>query len=284
MLAIKEHLRWRMRHGVGWVSGAPSPRYGVDPSQVEPLVAPEPAAEQPAHTRGPAPSPEPDRDRGQRWRPPERPQEAPRQEPEQQPARQEPAPTVAPGDLKQVREHLGDCQRCRLWRTRTNLVFGQGATEADLMFVGEAPGYEEDRRGEAFVGAAGQLLTKMIKAMGLEREEVYIANIIKCRPPRNRDPAPNEIAACEVFLKQQIDAINPGIIVCLGAFAARTLLQQDTGIGRLRGRFHAYHGVPLMPTYHPAYLLRSPEAKRPAWNDLQMVMTEMDRLGLQRRR
>lgn len=183
-----------------------------------------------------------------------------------------------------MRQHLGECKRCRLWRDRTNIVFGQGDPGAGLMFVGEAPGYEEDKHAEAFVGAAGQLLTKMIKAMGLERDEVYIANIIKCRPPRNRDPAPDEIAACEVFLKQQIDAIKPGIIVTLGAFAARTLLQRDTGIGRLRGQWHAYHSVPLMPTFHPAYLLRSPDAKRPAWNDLKMVMAEMDKLGLNRRR
>ena len=269
--AIREHLRWRRRHGVSWVSEAPTPRYGkVAPARVE-APAEQPVSHATAESPGEAVhAQEPARaDR--------------RQDP--QPARQqEPVPRASAGDLEQVRQDLGDCKRCRLWRGRTNLVFGQGSPTADLMFIGEAPGREEDLRSEAFVGAAGQLLTKMLKAMGLSREEVYIANIIKCRPPRNRDPAPDEIAACEVFLKQQIDAIDPGVIVTLGAFAARTLLQRDTGITRLRGRFHAYHDVPLMPTFHPAYLLRNPEAKRPTWNDLQMVMAEMDRQGLHRRR
>ena len=258
--AIREHLRWRRRHGVGWVSEAASPRYGKEPPP--PREAPAP---QPARSVEPAPTQEPVR--------------------QGRPVRQEqPAPARPAGDLKQVRRDLGECKRCRLWRGRTNLVFGQGDPSAGLMFIGEAPGHEEDKRGEAFVGAAGQLLTKMIKGMGLQREEVYIANIIKCRPPRNRDPAPDEIAACEVYLKQQIDAISPAMIVTLGAFAARTLLQCETGITRLRGRFHAYHGVPLMPTFHPAYLLRNPEAKRPTWDDLKMVMAQMDSLGLHRRR
>ena len=265
--AIGEHLRWRRRHGVGWVSEAASPRYGKEPPppQEAPALQPAPtqepvrAQEQPGVQESPAPQ--------ERPAPPEK-----------------SAPARPAGDLQQVRRDLGDCKRCRLWRGRTNLVFGQGDPSASLMFIGEAPGYEEDKRSEAFVGAAGQLLTKMIKGMGLEREEVYIANIIKCRPPRNRDPAPDEIAACEVYLKQQIDAISPAMIVTLGAFAARTLLQCETGITRLRGRFHAYHGVPLMPTFHPAYLLRNPEAKRPTWDDLKMVMAQMDSLGLHRRR
>lgn len=268
--AIREHLRWRRRHGVSWVSEAPSPRHGK--------VAP-PRSEAPAEQPANPAAPDGPRD-------PARPEMAQTdRSPTPEPARQrEPAPRASAGDLEQVRQDLGECKRCRLWRERTNLVFGQGSPTADLMFIGEAPGREEDMRAEAFVGAAGQLLTKMIKAMGLSREEVYIANIIKCRPPRNRDPAADEIAACEVFLRQQIDAIGPGVIVTLGAFAARTLLQRDTGITRLRGRFHAYHEVPLMPTFHPAYLLRNPEAKRPTWNDLQMVMEEMDRQGLQRKR
>ncbi len=276
--AIKEHLRWRKRHGVGWVSGAPSPRYGKAPAPQEAPAA-APAVERPA--------PEPPRQPPPPREPAPKPARQPLQRsldvpPDPRPPRPQEEPP--PPDLSQVREHLGECKRCRLWRDRSNIVFGQGAPEADLMFIGEAPGHEEDKRGEAFVGAAGQLLTKMIKAMGLERDGVYIANIIKCRPPRNRDPAPDEIAACEVFLKQQIDAIKPGIIVTLGAFAARTLLQRDAGIGRMRGKWHAYHGVPLMPTFHPAYLLRNPDAKRPAWSDLKMVMTEMDKLGLERSR
>jgi DNA polymerase len=152
------------------------------------------------------------------------------------------------------------------------------------MFIGEAPGREEDAQGAPFVGAAGQLLTRMIAAMGLTREEVYICNIIKCRPPDNRNPAVDEIEACEPFLRRQIDVIGPRIIITLGNFAAKTLLRTETGITRLRGRFYTYHGIPLMPTYHPAYLLRNPAQKRPVWQDLQAVMAEMDRLGLERRR
>lgn len=186
--------------------------------------------------------------------------------------------------LARVRRQLGDCQRCNLAKGRTNLVFGVGSADADLMIVGEAPGRDEDLQGEPFVGAAGQLLTKMIEAMGLERDEVYICNILKCRPPRNRDPEPEEVEACEPFLLEQIDAIGPSFIVAMGNFAAKTLLRTTTGITRLRGRFHSYHGIPVMPTFHPAYLLRNAQGKRPAWTDLQAVMKEMDRLGLHRRR
>ena len=188
------------------------------------------------------------------------------------------------GTLEQVREELGACQRCRLARGRTNIVFGQGAPDADVMFIGEGPGHDEDLQGEPFVGPAGQLLTRMIEAMGLTREEVYITNIIKCRPPRNRDPNPDEIDACEPFLRRQIEAIAPRMMIALGSFAAKTLLRTETGISQLRGRFHIYHGTPLMPTFHPAFLLRNPERKRPVWEDLKQVMAEMDRLGLERRR
>jgi len=152
------------------------------------------------------------------------------------------------------------------------------------MFIGEGPGHDEDLQGEPFVGPAGQLLTRMIEAMGLTREEVYITNIIKCRPPRNRDPNPDEIDACEPFLRRQIEAIAPRMMIALGSFAAKTLLRTETGISQLRGRFHIYHGTPLMPTFHPAFLLRNPERKRPVWEDLKQVMAEMDRLGLERRR
>lgn len=185
--------------------------------------------------------------------------------------------------LEDVRGELGDCQRCQLAGKRHTIVFGEGSPDADVMFIGEAPGHDEDVEGRPFVGAAGQLLTKMIKAMGLERDEVYIANIIKCRPPGNRDPGPDEIDACEPFLRRQIDAIGPRMIIALGNAAAKTLLRTDTGISQLRGRFHTYHGIPLMPTFHPAFLLRNPERKRPVWEDLKMVMAEMDRLGLRRR-
>jgi uracil-DNA glycosylase len=186
--------------------------------------------------------------------------------------------------LDQIRRTIGDCQRCGLGQTRKNLVFGVGAPDAQVMFVGEGPGQDEDEQGQPFVGAAGQLLTKMIAAMGLTREEVYIANIVKCRPPANRDPAPEEVDACEPFLRQQIEAVGPRIIIAMGTFAAKTLLRTETGITRLRGRFYTYQGIPLMPTYHPAFLLRNPDAKRPAWQDLKAVMAEMDRLGLRRQR
>jgi len=173
--------------------------------------------------------------------------------------------------LDTVRTDLGDCQRCKLAGERTNLVFGVGNPNADLMFVGEAPGRDEDRQGEPFVGRAGQLLTKIIEAIGLKREDVYIANILKCRPPNNRDPQPDEVTACSPFLHRQIEAIRPTVIVALGAYAAKNLLETERAISKLRGRFHEYRGTLLMPTYHPAYLLRNPQAKRPVWEDMQLV-------------
>jgi uracil-DNA glycosylase len=184
--------------------------------------------------------------------------------------------------LKVVREELGDCQRCKLAPKRTNIVYGVGNPEAPLVFVGEAPGADEDRTGEPFVGAAGQLLTKMIEAMGLQRGDVYICNILKCRPPGNRNPEPDEIEQCEPFLKRQLAAIRPRMIVTLGKFAAQCLLRSDAPISRLRGNWKEYEGIPLMPTYHPAFLLRTPSAKREVWADLQDVMKELDRLGIAR--
>jgi uracil-DNA glycosylase len=177
--------------------------------------------------------------------------------------------------LLQIREELGDCQRCRLAGGRQQIVFGTGNPNADLVFVGEAPGFEEDRQGEPFVGAAGQLLTKMIEAMGFARDQVYICNVIKCRPPENRNPEPDEVAACEPFLKKQLAALRPRIIVTLGKFAAHALLRVDTPITRLRGTFRSYEGVPLMPTFHPAYLLRNPSSKREVWDDLQQVIAAL---------
>ena len=164
-----------------------------------------------------------------------------------------------------------NCQKCGLAQTRTSVVFGSGKTNADLMFVGEAPGAEEDRQGLPFVGAAGQLLTRMIEAMGLTRKDVYIANIIKCRPPNNRDPKPDEIARCQPYLLQQIDLIAPVVICTLGRFAAQTLLQTTESMGRLRGKIFEYQGAKLVPTYHPAALLRNSYWKRPAWEDLKLV-------------
>ena len=176
-------------------------------------------------------------------------------------------------DLGELREFIGDCQRCKLAPLRTHLVFGVGNPEADLMFVGEAPGADEDARGEPFVGRAGQLLTDIIeRGMGLRRADVYICNVIKCRPPDNRNPEPDEVAACEPFLMRQIDLVQPRAIVALGTFAVQALLKVKTPISRLRGNWHEIRGVKLMPTFHPAYLLRSPGEKRWVWQDIQEVM------------
>ena len=168
-----------------------------------------------------------------------------------------------------------DCQLCPLAKTRTKLVFGSGSPEAELMFVGEAPGFDEDRQGLPFVGAAGQLLTKMIGAMKLTREKVYIANCLKCRPPGNRNPLPTEIATCNPILMKQIEIIRPRVICALGKFAAQTVLQNEEPISRMRGRFHEKYGALVMPTFHPAYLLRNPADKKLAWQDLQQIMKEL---------
>ena len=183
--------------------------------------------------------------------------------------------------LESVREEMGECTRCKLHKGRTNLVFGVGNAKARLMFVGEAPGEDEDKKGEPFVGKAGQLLTKMIEAMGLRREDVYICNTVKCRPPNNRNPEPDELSSCEPFLKGQLAAVQPEVIVTLGKFAAQALLREETPISRLRGSWREYEGIPVMPTFHPAYLLRSPQEKGKVWDDLQQVMKK---LGLELRR
>lgn len=177
-----------------------------------------------------------------------------------------------PRTLDDVRRELGDCKRCPLHRTRRNLVFGEGSPSARLVFIGEAPGEEEDLQGRPFVGRAGQLLTKIIGAMGLQRPDVYICNILKCRPPQNRNPRQEEMETCEPFLRMQIEAIRPRVICALGTFAARRILQTDAPITALRGRFHDCRGIPVMPTYHPAYLLRNPDAKKQVWEDVRMIM------------
>ena len=177
--------------------------------------------------------------------------------------------------LQQVRDDLGECTRCKLHKGRTQIVFGVGNPKARLVFVGEAPGEDEDVQGEPFVGKAGQLLTKMINAMGLSREDVYICNTVKCRPPNNRNPEPDELGACEPFLKGQLEALRAEVIVTLGKFAAQALLRDQTPISRLRGEWRAYDGIPLMPTFHPAYLLRSPGEKGKVWSDLQAVMKKL---------
>ena len=178
--------------------------------------------------------------------------------------------------MSQLRGEAMDCERCELHATRNTVVFGTGNEGANLMFVGEAPGADEDQQGEPFVGRAGQLLTKIIEAMGFTRDEVYIANVIKCRPPGNRNPEPIEIETCEPFLLKQVELIQPKVICALGSFAAKALLRTDETISRLRGRFHDYHGAKLMPTYHPAFLLRNPQSKREVWEDMQKVMAELE--------
>jgi len=206
---------------------------------------------------------------------------------------EKPTPKVSldpESDLAAVRAEIGDCKRCRLCEQRNNIVFGVGNPRAELMFVGEAPGRDEDLKGEPFVGRAGQLLTKIIEAMKLQRSDVYIANVVKCRPPENRNPAPDEIATCEPFLLRQIEIIQPKVIVGLGNFAVQLLLQSEAKITGLRGRFHPWPSalvkakfetslpegaIQLMPTYHPAFLLRNPSMKRPVWEDMQKVMATL---------
>ena len=186
------------------------------------------------------------------------------------------SPVFQAGSLAELRAAIGDCQRCKLCTGRNNIVFGVGNPAAKLMFVGEGPGRDEDLQGEPFVGRAGQLLTDIItKGMGLKREDVYIANVVKCRPPENRNPEPDEVAACEPFLKKQIDLIRPEIIAALGKFAVQTLLQSKIPITKLRGTWHSYHGIKLMPTFHPAYLLRNPADKKLVWEDIKKVLSEM---------
>ncbi|MGH7962216.1 MAG: uracil-DNA glycosylase [Candidatus Binatia bacterium] len=181
--------------------------------------------------------------------------------------------------LEDLRAEIGDCRRCKLCQGRIHIVFGVGNPQAEIIFVGEGPGRDEDLRGEPFVGRAGQLLTEIItKGMKMRREEVYIANVVKCRPPENRNPEPDEIAACEPFLVKQIDLIQPRVIIALGTFAAQTLLKIKTPISRLRGIWHSYQGIKLMPTLHPAYLLRNPNDKRLVWQDIQAVLRELGRL------
>lgn len=189
-------------------------------------------------------------------------------------------PRTGQTGLQVLRDEIGECQRCKLAPSRTNLVYGVGNPDADLVFVGEAPGADEDAQGEPFVGKAGQLLTKMIEAMGYSRSDVYICNVLKCRPPANRNPEPDEVASCEPFLKRQLAAIRPRMIVALGKFAAQCLLRDDTPITRMRGSFRSYEGIPLMPTLHPAYLLRDPSKKKLAWEDLKAVNAALAKVGI----
>lgn len=190
-----------------------------------------------------------------------------------------PRPVIPLGNetLEQIRADLGDCRRCRLSGERTHIVFGEGPEDARLMFVGEGPGGEEDKAGRPFIGPAGRMLTDIIvKGMKMKRENCYIANIVKCRPPRNRDPKPNESATCLPFLRRQIAVIRPKVIVALGRIAAQNLLNTDTGLLRLRHRFHDLDGIPVMPTFHPSALLRDPARKRDTWEDIKLVIARLD--------
>lgn len=177
--------------------------------------------------------------------------------------------------LDHIREDLGECQRCELAGNRTHIVFGSGNSRAHLVFVGEAPGSEEDRQGLPFVGRAGQLLTKIIESIGLKREEVYICNVLKCRPPNNRNPEALEVETCSPFLRNQLEAINPQIVCCLGTFAAQTVLGMKLPISKLRGQFHEIDGIQYIATFHPAYLLRNASKKREVWEDMKKIRSAL---------
>lgn len=188
------------------------------------------------------------------------------------------AEKIKDDSLLKIREDIGDCTRCKLHKGRNKIVFGDGNPKAKLVFVGEAPGADEDKQGIPFVGRAGKLLTQMIEAMGLQRQDVYICNVVKCRPPDNRKPEDDEVSTCSPYLLRQLDVIEPKVLVCLGAVAAQTLLETTRGISQFRGEWMEWRGHKLLATYHPAYLLRNPAAKADVWKDLQKVMAE---LGLQ---
>jgi DNA polymerase len=185
---------------------------------------------------------------------------------------------ISAESLEGIRTDIGDCQRCKLAPSRTHIVYGSGNPNAEIVFVGEAPGFEEDQQGLPFVGAAGQLLTKIIESIGVKREDVYICNILKCRPPNNRNPEPDEVFSCSPFLKRQLAAIRPKIVCCLGKFAAQTMLRSADSITRLRGHFADIDGLRVIATFHPAYLLRSPEKKREVWEDMKQIRVELFRL------
>ncbi|MFP3870880.1 MAG: uracil-DNA glycosylase family protein [Syntrophobacteria bacterium] len=185
-----------------------------------------------------------------------------------------PPPSIKelPETLEQIRADLGECRRCRLYASRSNIVFGEGNASARVVLVGEAPGYEEDRQGRPFVGAAGRLLDRIIAAMGWRRDEVYICNVLKCRPPGNRDPWPDEIENCAPFLRRQLRAVGPRAVMALGSFAARFLVSSQEPISKLRGCTHELEGIPLVCSYHPAYLLRNPSQKRQFWEDARLLL------------
>jgi DNA polymerase len=189
-----------------------------------------------------------------------------------------PCPLPLAPSLETLHQQIGDCRRCNLSKSRTHLVFGAGYEKARLVFVGEAPGADEDRQGQPFVGEAGQILTRLIEAMGLKRPQVYICYLLKCHPPANRNPHKDEIAACSPFLQQQLQIIKPEVIVALGTFAAQTLLDSKEPISRMRGQFHSWHGIPVMPTFHPSFLLHNKENKQhywDVWSDMEQVLHKL---------
>nr|WP_047862192.1 uracil-DNA glycosylase [Archangium gephyra] len=295
---LRRHLLWQEEDGGRFLQvdarlaaelrGAGLARLRAQAQAAKPASSvaaqPAPAAPQPAPAARPmaprAPAPEPERPlaaRAPEAAPVRR--EAPVARPLEAPAQARPAAGPLPGvvegerpTLDEIRRELGDCRRCKLCDGRKNIVFGSGNPRAELVFVGEGPGADEDAQGVPFVGAAGQLLTKMIEAMGYRRDDVYICNVVKCRPPNNRNPEPDEVTACEPFLRAQLRAVQPKVIVALGKFAAQTLLRDTTAITKMRGNWREYEGIKLMPTFHPAYLLRQPAEKKKAWEDLQQVM------------
>lgn len=249
--AVIERVRWEMSNGA---MGFRSPSF-------EPL--PQNRARQTAVER---PSPPP----------PEKPAAEPTASPEQPKPSRTTMGRSKFGSLDNLRAHIGDCTRCPLHEKRSHIVFGEGNPEARIVFVGEGPGRDEDLQGRPFVGAAGQLLDKIIGAMGLTRQDIYICNVVKCRPPQNRVPTQQEQGICGVFLKHQLAIIRPEVIVTLGATPAHYLLGLDKPVGRLRGSFYDLLGIAVMPTYHPAYLLRNPQAKKMVWNDMQLVIRQLD--------
>ncbi|HYO57145.1 uracil-DNA glycosylase [Archangium sp.] len=286
---LRRHLLWQEEDGGRILqvdarlaaelrgSGLPRPQAMLRAQAAKAVPAPAPATQPPPPT--PAPAARPMAPRAMVPEPPPARRESPAERlldvPPQARPYAGPLPGVVEGErptLDEIRRELGDCRRCKLCSGRKNIVFGSGNPRAELVFVGEGPGADEDVQGVPFVGAAGQLLTKMIEAMGYRRDDVYICNVVKCRPPNNRNPEPDEVTACEPFLRAQLKAVQPKVIVALGKFAAQTLLRDSTAITRMRGNWREYEGIKLMPTFHPAYLLRQPAEKKKAWEDLQQVM------------
>lgn len=287
---LRTELTWAARTGIV------PPEVEPPPEKDEPAEETEPSWDAAPPVDEQEPPPPPDEEEPP---PPEPlfqhpPAPPPREEPAPPPpSAAAPAPVASPApkrsavhsilgkcaSLEEVREVLGECTRCKLAKLgRTNVVFGVGNPAADVMFIGEGPGADEDRQGEPFVGKAGQLLTKIIEGgMGLSRADVYIANIVKCRPPQNRDPEPDEVETCRPFVEAQIRLIQPKVIVTLGRYASQTLLGTTTSMTQLRGKWQEYDGIAVMPTFHPAYLLRNPAGKRPVWEDIQEVLKFLGR-------